>query len=113
MSENLDTITCSFTNENSLYLAYMPCVKGGGLFVRTMHLLPMGTQVKLGLTLLTDAEVHEILCQVIWVTPKGAQGSKPAGIGLKFIDEKATFIVNKIETILAGMLKSTQVTDTM
>jgi type IV pilus assembly protein PilZ len=49
---------------------------------------------------------------VIWVTPKGAQGNKVAGIGVQFTGDD-NIARNKIETFLAGALKSDRVTHTM
>ena len=113
MSENLESISCTFDNEETLYLAYMPFIKDGGLFIRTKNTYALGTPVSLTIQLLDDTESHFIEGKVIWVTPKGAQGNKPSGVGVQFIGENSRAICNKIETYLAGMLKSTQMTDTM
>mgnify|MGYP000627780561 CR=1 FL=1 len=51
--------------------------------------------------------------KVAWITPKGAQGNKIAGIGVQFseLDKGAT--KSKIENQLAGALKSDRPTHTM
>ncbi len=106
-------ITCVFANEEGLYLAYMPFIKDGGLFIRTKNPHALGGQVSLSVQLMDETENYLIEGRVIWITPKGAQGNKPAGMGVQFTGENSRALCNKIETYLAGMLKSTQMTDTM
>lgn len=113
MSESKQLINCSFTSEAFLYLAYMPFVKNGGIFIRTNHIFPLGEEVDLALKLINEHEPYAIPAKIIWITPKGAQGNKPPGIGVQFLGENSRYVCNKIETYLAGMLKSTQLTDTI
>jgi type IV pilus assembly protein PilZ len=70
-----------------LYAAYMPFVQNGGLFI-------------------------PVAGKVVWITPKGAQGNRAAGIGVQFSgeDDSAT---KKIETYLAGSIESDRPTHTM
>jgi type IV pilus assembly protein PilZ len=112
MTDSPQTITCVFDNEQILYPAYMPFIKGGGLFIRTNNVFELGSEVKLSIRLMSEPEIYLIDGKVVWITPKGAQGNKPAGIGVQFMGESRS-ICNKIETYLAGLLKSTQITDTM
>lgn len=113
MADEVITINCSFNSEASLYLAYMPFIKGGGVFIRTKNVYTLGNEIKLTIQLLDEPDPYSIEGKVIWVTPKGAQGNKPAGIGIQFTGENSRHLCNKIETYLAGMLKSNQITDTM
>jgi type IV pilus assembly protein PilZ len=106
-------ITCRFATENALYMAYMPFLQGGGLFIQTHQHYPLGMVLKLAISLVSEPEIYTIEAQVVWITPVGAQGNKPAGIGVAFQGEESRYFSNKIETYLAGMLKSTQITDTM
>jgi type IV pilus assembly protein PilZ len=59
-----------------------------------------------------EAEKIPVAGKVIWVTPKGAQGNRAAGIGVQFNGEDET-AKNKIETYLAGSLNSDRPTHTM
>lgn len=113
MTEKAQLINCSFTSEASLYLAYMPFVKGGGLFIRSNHIYPLGESVELSVKLINEHEPYLVQGKVVWITPKGAQGNKPPGVGVQFIGENSRYLCNKIETYLAGMLKSSQLTDTI
>ena len=106
-------ISCSFSDEATLYLAYMPFLIGGGLFIRKKNSYILGTVVSLSIQLFTEPSPYFIDAKVVWITPNGAQGNKPVGIGVQFRGENSRNVSNKIETYLAGMLKSTQLTDTI
>ena len=112
MSE-IQTINCIFETETSLYLAYMPFLKAGGLFVRSNLQLSLQEKVKLNVQIPKDAEIHIIDAQVAWITPRAAQANKPSGLGFQFKGESSKILNNKIEALLAGMLKSSQLNDTM
>lgn len=113
MVDNNKLINCSFASEALLYVAYMPFVKGGGVFIRTHHIYPLGEEVQLSIKLIDEHEPYLVNAKVVWITPKGAQGNKPPGIGVQFTGENSRYLCNKIETYLAGMLKSSQLTDTI
>ena len=49
---------------------------------------------------------------VIWITPKGAQGNRAAGIGVQFNDQDDT-AKKKIEKFLAGSLQADRPTHTL
>ncbi|WP_419421061.1 PilZ domain-containing protein [Legionella sp. D16C41] len=106
-------INGNFPTEAALYTAYMPFITNGGLFIRTNLVLTLGTQVQLSLKLLNETKPYTISAKVAWITPRGSQGNKPAGLGLQFIGEESPALKNKIETYLAAMLKSSQITDTI
>ncbi|MCE3043759.1 MULTISPECIES: PilZ domain-containing protein [Legionella] len=113
MSEEVPVINCAYPSESALYMAYMPFLKNGGLFVRTLQSYAIDTKVVLLVNLPNETQTYRVTARVVWITPRGSQGSKPPGLGLQFIDPDARNFANKIETHLAGMLKSSQMTDTM
>jgi type IV pilus assembly protein PilZ len=51
--------------------------------------------------------------RIVWVTPKGAQGQRSAGIGVQFSELDKGQTRSKIETYLAAALKSERQTHTM
>ena len=51
--------------------------------------------------------------RVVWVTPKGAQGNRTAGIGVQFSELDKGQTKNTIENFLAAALKSERQTHTM
>jgi len=95
-----------------LYAAYMPYVQNGGLFIPTNKPYKLGDEVFMLLNLMDEPEKIPVAGKVVWVTPKGAQGNRAAGIGVQFTDEDNTAIT-KIENYLAGSLESDRPTHTM
>ena len=95
-----------------LYSAYMPYLQHGGLFVPTNKPYNIGDEVFMLLNLMDEPDKIPIAGKVVWVTPRGAQGSGTAGIGVQFSEEDAT-ANSKIENHLAGSLDSDRPTHTM
>jgi type IV pilus assembly protein PilZ len=95
-----------------LYSAYMPFLEYGGLFVPTNKTYDIGDEVFMLLTLMDEAEKIPIAGKVVWVTPRGAQGNRTAGIGVQFSEQDAN-ANSKIENHLAGSLSSDRPTHTM
>lgn len=97
----------------SLYAAYMPFLKGGGLFIPTNRSYRMGEDVFLLITLPGETEKVQVAGKVAWMTPVGARGNRTAGVGVQFSDKDAVVIRNRIEAILGSALKSERQTHTM
>lgn len=106
-------IDLNFETEDALYKAYMPFIKGCGLFIRTKKEYALGDKITLSIKLLNDLEVYQVESKVVWITPIGAQGNKPSGIGVQFEGDESRALCNKIETYLAGSLDSNRLTDTL
>lgn len=113
MNDESPLLVCSFRDEDALYQAFMPFIDNGGLFVRTNQHYPLGTEIALSVRLFNEADIFRVEGRVIWVTPKGAQGNKPAGVGVQFADEDGRLLSAKIETYLAGLLQLSKLTDTL
>lgn len=105
-------LSLTIKDKNVLYAAYMPFVKNGGMFIPTNKSYKLGDEVFMLLSLMDEPEKIPVAGKVVWVTPRGAQGNRAAGIGVQFSDQDNTAI-NKIETYLAGMLGSDKPTHTM
>ncbi|MBM95196.1 MAG: pilus assembly protein PilZ [Oceanospirillaceae bacterium] len=105
-------LTLTIKDKSVLYAAYMPFIKDGGLFIPTNRSYQLGDEVFLLLKLMDDPEKIPVAGKVIWITPKGAQGNKAAGIGVQFTGDDP-MARNRIETHLAGALKSDRLTHTM
>jgi type IV pilus assembly protein PilZ len=95
-----------------LYAAYMPFIQNGGLFIPTKKEYEIGDEVFMLLSLMDEPEKLPVAGKVVWVTPKGAGGTKAAGIGVQFNDQDDV-ARSKIETYLAGALQSDRHTHTM
>jgi len=106
-------LSLAIKEKAALYLAYMPFLKGGGLFIPTNKTYQIGEEVFMLLSLLDDPNKLKVVGKVAWVTPI-TQGGRPQGIGVQFSDEDGgTEARNKIEAILGGVMKSTRPTHTM
>jgi type IV pilus assembly protein PilZ len=90
----------------------MPFIQGGGLFIPTSKQYQLGEEVFMLLKLMEEPEKIPVAGKIIWVTPKGAQGNKVAGIGVQFTGDE-TMAKDKVETYLAGALSSDRLTHTM
>lgn len=103
-----------FKDKNSLYLAYMPFIKGGGLFVPTTRSYQIGDNVFLLVSLPEEGGRIPVPGKVVWITPARAQGNRAAGVGVQFNDSpEGEAAKTKIESILAGLLNSDRPTQTM
>lgn len=106
-------LSLTIKDRSALYAAYMPYVKGGGIFVPSSRAYKIGDEVFMLLTLMDNKEKIPVAGHVVWVTPKGAQGGRTAGIGIQFSEKDAGLARNKIETLLGGTLNSDRQTHTM
>ena len=106
-------LSVAIKDKGSLYAAYMPFVKNGGLFVPTNGKYKIGDEVFMLFTLMDAKDKLPIAGKIIWVTPEGSQGGRAPGIGVQFSAEVGKGIRDKIETHLAGALKSDRPTHTM
>ncbi len=106
-------LSLTIRDKSALYASYMSFVKNGGLFIPTAKAYKLGDEVFMLLTLTDSKDKLPVAGKVVWITPKGAQGNKTAGIGVQFseLDKGAT--KSKIEKQLAGALKSDRPTHTM
>jgi type IV pilus assembly protein PilZ len=106
-------LSLAIKDKSSLYAAYMPFVKNGGLFIPTNKKYQIGDEVFMLLTLMEETEKLPVAGKIVWVTPAGAQGARIAGIGVQFSNQDNGSVRTKIETYLAGALKSDRQTHTM
>ena len=91
----------------------MPFIKSGGLFIPTNKQYKLGDEVFMLLSLMEDTEKLPVAGKIVWITPKGAAGNRAAVIGVQFSDQDGGGARTKIETYLAGALKSDRQTHTM
>jgi len=107
-------LSLSIKEKSDLFAAYMPFIKGGGLFIPTNKSYKMGEEVFMLLTLMEDPAKLPVSGKVVWVTPAGAHGSRTQGVGVQFApNESGKAAQNKIEGLLGGSLKSARPTHTM
>jgi type IV pilus assembly protein PilZ len=112
MNPRSGILSLTIKDKAVLYAAYMPFIQGGGLFIPTSKQYGLGEEVFMLLKLMEEPEKIPVAGKVIWVTPRGAQGNKVAGIGVQFTGDE-TMAKDKVETYLAGALSSDRLTHTM
>jgi type IV pilus assembly protein PilZ len=106
-------LSLAIKEKAALYAAYMPYIKGGGLFIPTNKTFEMGDEVFMLLSLVDDPVKFKVVGKVIWISPAPVN-SRPQGIGVQFSEKDGGIEVkNKIESILGGALKSNRPTHTM
>jgi type IV pilus assembly protein PilZ len=97
----------------ALYAAYMPFIKGGGIFVPTTRVANLGDSVYVMLQLMDDPTKMPLAGKVVWISPSGIAG-KQAGLGIQFPSdpsgEKARMT---IEQLIGTALKATRPTHTI
>lgn len=91
-------LSLTIKDKSVLYAAFMPFIKNGGLFIPTNKSYKLGDEVFMLLNLMDEPEKIPVAGKVVWITPKGAQGSRAAGIGVQF-NEGDNTARNKIETL--------------
>lgn len=106
-------LSLTIKDKQALYAAYMPFLRNGGLFVPTGSQYKLGDEVFILLTLMDDAEKLPVVGNVVWITPRGAQANRAAGIGIQFSEKTGTQARTRIESYLAGTLDGDRPTHTM
>lgn len=105
--------TLAIRDKNALYDAYMPFIKNGGLFIPTSKSYTLGEEVFMLLTLMDSPEKIPVVGRIAWVTPPDAQGNRKAGVGIQFSELDKGALRARIETLLAGGVKSARPTQTL
>ena len=106
-------LSLAIKEKSALYAAFMPYVKGGGLFIPTNKVFKIGEEVFMLLSLLDDPMRLKVVGKVVWIMPV-TQANRPQGIGVQFSEKDGSIEVrNKIEEILGGALKANRATHTM
>ena len=108
----IPTLSMAVRDRVLLYECYMPFVKDGGLFIPTEADWELGEEVCVALELMHEPEPMRVAGKIIWITPKGAQGNRVAGVGVRF-DGQGDVVRRKIENYLAGAVGSERPTHTL
>ncbi len=106
-------LSLAIKEKAALYAAYMPFLKGGGLFIPTNKPFKIGEEVFMLLSLIDDPVKLKVVGHVAWVSPT-AQANRPQGVGVQFSEKDGGLEArNKIESLLGSALKSARPTHTM
>ena len=106
-------LSLAIKEKAALYAAYMPFIKGGGLFVPTTRSANPGDSIYLMLQLMDDPTRLPLQGKVVWITPAGASG-KQEGLGVQFpSDPSGEAAKMKIESLIGGALGAARPTHTI
>ncbi len=106
-------ISIAIKDKQALYMAYMPFVKDGGLFVPTKKDYNLGDEMFLLVKIIDEIEPVSISGTIVWVTPPGALANRPQGVGVQFGGDNAIKTKNLIESKLGASLSLGRATHTM
>ena len=98
----------------ALYAAWIPLLRGGGIFVPSTRDHRLGEEVLVLLSLLDDGVKIPIQGHVAWVNPAHAASNRPQGFGVQLPDnETGRELKKRVEGLLAGALQSSRPTHTL
>jgi uncharacterized protein (TIGR02266 family) len=80
-------VQVTMESEHNFYTGLTQDLSGGGLFVATHNIRPIGEEVHVHFTLPTSRDPIDAIAQVRWVRPTSVPGGGvEAGMGLMFIE---------------------------
>jgi len=106
-------ISIAIKDKQALYMSYMPFIANGGLFVPTQKEYSLGDEMFLLVKIMDESEPVHISGTVVWVSPKGALGNRPRGVGVQFGGDDALATKDLIESKLGTSVSLTRSTHTM
>ena len=110
-SQRPGVFTLVIRSKAALYAAWMPLLRGGGIFLPSNRSHSLGEEA---LILLDDPNKIPLQGTVAWINPAHSAGNRPQGIGVQLADsEVARELKKKVEGMLAGALQSSRPTHTI
>jgi len=106
--------TLTIRSKSALYSAWIPLLRGGGIFVPSNRPHTLGEEILVLLTLLDDPTKIPVQGNVAWINPVHTAGNRPQGVGVQLKDtEQGRELKRKVEGLLAGALQSSRPTHTI
>jgi type IV pilus assembly protein PilZ len=107
-------ISLNIKEKSILYAAYMPFVRGGGIFIPTARSYKLGDEIFMLISLMDDPHKLPVAGRVIWITPPGCHGNRLQGVGVQFKeDDSGVLAKSRIETLLGGHVQLNRPTHTL
>jgi|SRR5450759_2679000 len=78
-------VEVTFESEHNFFIGLTRDLSGGGLFVATPTVRPVGEKIHVRFTIPTHYEVIEAITEVRWVRMTALRGGGEAGMGLCFL----------------------------
>lgn len=113
MARRQGILKLDFKDRNELFMAYMPFVKGGGLFIPTEDEYAMDEEVFVMVTLPDAPAPKGVAARVVWVTPPGAANPRTRGIGVQIGSQDHGELFREIEAIVAPIMHADRPTQTL
>lgn len=113
MARRQGILKLEFKDRAGLYMAYMPFIKGGGLFIPTADEYAMGDEVFVMVSLPEAPAPKGVAAKVVWISPRGVANPRMRGIGVQISTQDHGALNREIEAILAPVLKSERPTHTL
>lgn len=106
--------TLVIRSKAALYAAWIPLLKGGGIFLPSNRSHSLGEEVLILLSLLDDPNKIPLQGSIAWINPAHGTGNRPQGIGVQLHDsEVGRELKKRVEGLLAGALQSSRPTHTI
>jgi type IV pilus assembly protein PilZ len=106
--------TLVIRSKAALYAAWIPLLKGGGIFLPSNRSHSLGEEVLILLSLLDDPNKIPLKGSIAWINPAHGTGNRPQGIGVQLNDgEVGRELKKRVEGLLAGALQSSRPTHTI
>jgi len=114
LSQRPGVFTLVIRSKAALYAAWIPLLRGGGIFLPSNRPHALGEEILILLSLLDDPNKVPLQGHVAWINPAHSAGNRPQGIGVQLADsEVARELKKKVEGLLAGALQSSRPTHTI
>ncbi|AWB65973.1 pilus assembly protein PilZ [Saccharobesus litoralis] len=108
----MEAIPLEFRSVQDLYKSYMAFLPEGGLFIETSRQYEMEYELELDVLVPNAIDSLKVTGKVCWINPVSASSATPQGIGVVFTEDKQ-HLKDRIETMLGGLLNSSEPTFTM
>lgn len=113
-SQRPGVFTLVIRSKAALYAAWIPLLRGGGIFLPSNRPHALGDEVLILLSLLDDPNKIPLQGHIAWINPAHSAGNRPQGIGVQLSEsEVARELKKKVEGLLAGALQSSRPTHTI
>lgn len=96
--EHASMLSLIFKEKAALHAAYMPYLRGGGLFIPTDKAHGMGEPLSMLLSLIDEPVKLKVLGYVAWLSPAN-QGEKPQGVGVQLVMTRVAVLLVKRSSI--------------
>lgn len=106
-------IQLDLSDRLQLYMAYMPFIRGGALFIPTRDNYAMGDEVVVLLKLPGAETAKGVAGKVVWISPRGASSPRRQGIGVQFSEQDRGETDREIQALMAGRLAAEKPTQTL